>query len=76
MDYAKAIKSQALSDLLAYFPSGSFEPPTDHIPGDELQANMCKEAEEWVLDFDGSSLTKTGGAGITHSSKKGKLVFS
>ena len=58
----KAIKSQALANLLAYFPSRSFDSPIYYIRGDELQENVCQESEEWVLEFDESSLEKTGGA--------------
>ena len=37
---------------------------------------MCEEGEEWTLEFDGSSLAKTGGAGVTLFNEKEKLLFS
>ncbi|GMP78570.1 hypothetical protein CsSME_00034472 [Camellia sinensis var. sinensis] len=60
----KAIKSQALADLLAHFPSGEHEPPSDELPGDEFQAAEVNTEGEWSLSFDGSSTSKGGGAGI------------
>jgi len=32
----RAIKSQAYADLLAIFPSGTFEPSVEQLPGDDL----------------------------------------
>ncbi|XP_028077305.1 uncharacterized protein LOC114279278 [Camellia sinensis] len=60
----KAIKSQALADLLAHFPSEKHEPPSDELPGDEFQAAEVNTEGEWSLSFNGSSTSKGGGAGI------------
>ncbi|XP_028086009.1 uncharacterized protein LOC114286987 [Camellia sinensis] len=60
----KAIKSQALADLLAHFPSGEHESPSDELPGDEFQAAEVNIEGEWSLSFDGSFTSKGGGAGI------------
>ncbi|GMP66143.1 hypothetical protein CsSME_00026619 [Camellia sinensis var. sinensis] len=60
----KAIKSQALADLLAHFPSGEHEPPLDELPRDEFQADEVNTEGEWSLSFYGSSTSKGGGAGI------------
>lgn len=52
----KTIKSQALADLLAHFQSFDYEPPTEHLLGDELRAAFCDVVlEEWHLEFNGSS---------------------
>ncbi|OMO67929.1 hypothetical protein CCACVL1_20188 [Corchorus capsularis] len=64
----KAVKSQALSDLLAYFPSKSLheEILSDDLPG-EVHVEVCHiepSCGEWQLFFDGSSTTSGGGAGI------------
>ncbi|EOY03309.1 H0502G05.11 protein [Theobroma cacao] len=62
----KAIKSQALSDLLAYFPSQFEEIIPDAIPV-EFHEEVCTvniEEGEWSLYFDGSSNSFGGGAGI------------
>lgn len=66
----KAIKSQALANLLTYFPSKNLEPLKDRIPGDELQENLCEKGEEWILEYDESSLAKIGGVGVMLSSEK------
>ncbi|GMP34881.1 hypothetical protein CsSME_00007569 [Camellia sinensis var. sinensis] len=44
----KAIKSQALADLLAHFPSEEHEPPSDELPGDEFQAAKVNVKENGV----------------------------
>ena len=68
----KAIKSQALADLLAYFPSGEFEPPPEKLPGEEFQCAMVEDAPgEWSLSLDGSSTSTGGGAGINLTSQTG-----
>ncbi|CAL5396957.1 unnamed protein product [Camellia sinensis] len=51
-------------DLLAHFPSGEHEPPSDELSGDEFQAVKVNTEGEWSLSFDGSSTSKGGGAGI------------
>ena len=66
----KAIKSQALADLLAHFPNGEFEPPSEALPGEELDCSMAEEVQnEWTLSFDGSSTSLGGGAGINLASQ-------
>ena len=65
----KAIKSQAIADLLTYFPSNEFEPPSENLPGDELGCTLAEgDPGEWSLIFDGSSIASGGGAGINLTS--------
>ena len=62
----KAIKSQALSDLLAHFPSQHEEDLHYSLPN-EFHEEVCSvnmEDGEWNLYFDGSSTTSGGGVGI------------
>ncbi|XP_028105953.1 uncharacterized protein LOC114305016 [Camellia sinensis] len=49
-----AIKSQALADLLAQFPSGDYEPVNEELRG-ELHAVMASEESFWTLSFDGAA---------------------
>ncbi|OMO94091.1 reverse transcriptase [Corchorus capsularis] len=63
----KAIKSQALSDLLAYFPIQSEEAVTlDSMLGDVEGEVCCSQPlmGEWTLYFDGSATATGGGAGV------------
>lgn len=61
----RAIKSPAYADLLAIFPSGTFEPPHEEFPGDKLQANYLEaNLEGWNMEFDGSLAESKGGAGV------------
>ncbi|KAF7815377.1 reverse transcriptase [Senna tora] len=50
----KAIRSQALADLLALLPSENHEPIDDGLPGEFPEVAMCEEVRPWVLYFDGS----------------------
>lgn len=70
----KAVKSQALADLLAHFPSGEYEPPSEELPGDDFQAAMATSEGEWALSFDGSSTFESGGAGIVLTSPSGTEI--
>ncbi|XP_059636050.1 uncharacterized protein LOC132278266 [Cornus florida] len=60
----KAIKSQALADLLAQFPNAAHESVDEQLSLDDLQVASLEQAQEWHLSFDGSSTTKGEGAGI------------
>lgn len=46
----RAVKSQALADLLAHFPSGEYEPPSEELPGDEWRSFPKRrwESGAWV----------------------------
>ncbi|XP_028078727.1 uncharacterized protein LOC114280545 [Camellia sinensis] len=67
----KAIKSQALADLLAQFPSGEHEPAEVSLPGVVHDSAAVVEAY-WDLKFDGASGAEKGGAGITLTSEEGE----
>ncbi|KAG5562371.1 hypothetical protein RHGRI_005194 [Rhododendron griersonianum] len=69
----RAVKSQALADLLAHFPSGQYEPPSEDLPGDDFQAAQA-EVGEWSLSFDGSSTAKGGGAGVVLTAPSGGKI--
>ncbi|XP_028114051.1 uncharacterized protein LOC114312071 [Camellia sinensis] len=64
-----AIKSQALVDLLAQFPSGEHEPTEVHLPG-EVHVSTAAVETFWDLKFDGASGAEKGGTGITLTSYK------
>ncbi|XP_028114046.1 uncharacterized protein LOC114312067 [Camellia sinensis] len=70
----KAIKSQALADLLAQFPSGEHEPTEVHLP---IKVHVSTAAVEtyWDLKFDGASRAEKGGAGITLTSQEGQKFY-
>ncbi|XP_028061891.1 uncharacterized protein LOC114265319 [Camellia sinensis] len=67
----KAIKSQALADLLAQFPSGEHEPAKVPLPG-EVHVSAAAVETYWDLKFDGTSGAGNGGAGITLTSQEGE----
>lgn len=71
----KAIKSQALADLLAQFPSGEHEPAEVSLPGAVHVSAAAVEAY-WDLKFDGASGAEKGGAGITLTSEGEKFHLS
>ena len=73
----KAIKGQAITDLLAYFPNGEFEPPLENLAGDELDCALTEgDPREWTLSFDGSSTYSRGEARINLTSQTDKLYLS
>ncbi|XP_028105055.1 uncharacterized protein LOC114304077 [Camellia sinensis] len=67
----KAIKSQALADLLAQFPSGEHEPAEVPLPG-EVHVSAAVVETYWDLKFDGASGAGKGGDGITLTSQEGE----
>ncbi|CAL5375032.1 unnamed protein product [Camellia sinensis] len=70
----KAIKSQALADLLAQFPSGDYEPVNVELRG-EVHAAMASEESFWTLSFDGAAAGGKGGTGIVLTSKSGEKLY-
>ncbi|KAF7839558.1 reverse transcriptase [Senna tora] len=70
----RAIRSQALADLLALFPSGNHEPINDDLPGELPDVAMCEEGRPWELHFDGSPSQPEGGPGIVLTSPEGKSI--
>ena len=59
METPKAVKSQAIADLLAQFPGKEEFPLDDEVPGEVAVAKEVRE--QWVMKFDGSSTTHSGG---------------
>ena len=53
MGMPKAVKSQAIADLLAQFPREEEFPLDDEVLGDVAIAEEVRE--QWVMKFDGSS---------------------
>ena len=72
----KAIRCQALADLLAQFPNGEYEPPSEDLPGGEVESIdlMDEDPEWWSLAFDGSSAEGKGGAGVVLTTKEGNEI--
>ena len=58
----KAIKIQAIADLLAQFPGEEEFLLDDEVPGEVATTEGIKE--QWVIKFNGSSTAHSGGAGI------------
>ena len=68
----KAVKSQAIADLLAQFLREEEFPLDDEVPGDVAMAREVRE--QWVMKFNGSSTTQSGGVGIVLYHKEDKAV--
>ncbi|XP_075633607.1 uncharacterized protein LOC142606090 [Castanea sativa] len=58
----KAVKSQAITDLLAQFPGEEEFPLDDGVPGEVVAVEEV--GERWLMKFDGSSTTQSGGVGV------------
>jgi len=58
----KAIKSQAIADLLAQSPGEEEFPLDDEAPEEVAMVEMVKE--QWVMKFNGSSTANSGCAGV------------
>ncbi|XP_028059057.1 uncharacterized protein LOC114262842 [Camellia sinensis] len=67
----KAIKSQALADLLAQFPSGEHEPAKVPLP-DEVHLSATAIESYWDLKFDGASGAGKGEVGATLTNQEGE----
>ena len=72
MGTPKAVKSQAIADLLAQFPREEEFPLDDEVPGEVAVAEEVRE--QWVMKFDGSSTTHSGGVGVVLFHEKDKAV--
>ena len=62
MGTPRAVKSQAIVDLLTQFPGEEEFPLGDEVPGEVAMAEEVKE--QWVMKFDRSSTTQFGGVGV------------
>ena len=68
----RAVKSQAIADLLAQFPREEEFPLDDEVPREV--AMVEEDREQWVMKFDGSSTTQSGGMGVVLYHEKDKIV--
>ena len=75
MGTPRAVKSQAIADLLAQFPGEEEFPLNDEVPREVVMAEEVRE--QWVMKFDGSSTTQSGGVGVVlyHGEDKAWLSF-
>ena len=68
----RAVKSQAIADLLAQFLGEEEFPLDDEVP---RKVAMAKEdKEQWVMKFDRSSTTQSGGMGVVLYHEEDKVV--
>ena len=58
----KAVKSQAIANLLAQFPREEELPLDDKVSGEVAMAEIIKE--QWVMKFNGSSTANSEGIGV------------
>ena len=72
MGMPKAVKSQAITDLLAQFPGEEEFSLDDEVPGEVAIAKEVRE--QWVMKFDGSSIGHFGGVGVVLYHEEDKAV--
>nr|POF10201.1 uncharacterized protein CFP56_14141 [Quercus suber] len=68
----KAVKSQTIADLLAQFPGEEEFLLDDEVPGEVAVAEEV--GEQWVMKFDGSSITQSRGVGVVLYHEEDKVV--
>jgi len=68
----KVVKSQAIVDLLAQFPREEEFPLDDKVPREVAMAEKVRE--QWVMQFDRSSITQSGGVGVVLYHEEDKAV--
>ena len=72
MGTPRAVKSQAIADLLVRFLGEEEFPLDDEVPGEVAVAEEVRE--QWVMKFDGSSTTQFGGVGVVLYHEEDKAV--
>ena len=72
METPKAMKSQAIADLLAQFPREEEFPLDDEVPGEVAVAEEVRE--QWIMKFDGSSTAHSEGVGVVLYHEEDKAV--
>ena len=72
MGTPKVVKGQAIADLLAQFPGEEEFPLDDEASGEVAMAEEVRE--QWVIKFDGSSTTHSGGVGVVSYHEEDKAV--
>ena len=68
----RAVKSQAIVDLLAQFPGEEEFSLDDEVLGEVVMAEKVRE--QWVMKFDGSSTTQSGGVRVVLYHEEDKAV--
>ena len=68
----KAVKSQAIVDLLAQFLGEEEFPLDDEVPREVAMVEEVKE--QWVMKFDGSSTAQSGGMGVVLYHEEDEVV--
>ena len=72
MGTPRAVKGQAIADSLAQFPREEEFPLDDEVLGEVAMAEEARE--QWVMKFDGSSTTHSGGVGVVLYHEEDKAV--
>ena len=68
----RAVKSQAIADLLAQFLGEEEFPLNDKVLGEVAMAEEVRE--QWVMKFDGFSTTQSRGVGVVLYHEEDKAV--
>ena len=68
----KAVKSQAIADLLAQFPGEEESLLSKEIPGEVAVVDAL--GKKWTMRFDGSATTTSNGVGIVLSCEDGDTI--
>ena len=68
----KAVKSQAIADLLAQFLGKEESPLSEEIPGEVAVTEIT--GKKWTMRFDGSATTTSNGVGIVLSYENGDTI--
>ncbi|XP_023883672.1 uncharacterized protein LOC111995960 [Quercus suber] len=72
MEVPRAVKSQAIADLLAQFPGEEEFPLGDEVLGEVAMAEEVRE--QWVMKFVGSSTVQSGGVGVVLYHEEDKAI--
>nr|XP_023922543.1 uncharacterized protein LOC112033993 [Quercus suber] len=68
----KAVKSQAIADLLAQFPGKEKSSLSEEIPGEVAVAEIL--GKKWTMRFDGSATATSNGMGVVLSCENGDTI--
>ena len=69
----KAVKSQAIADLLAQFPREEESSLSEEILSEVVVADV--PGKKWTMRFDGSAITISNGVGVVLSCEDGYHTF-
>nr|XP_023910631.1 uncharacterized protein LOC112022296 [Quercus suber] len=68
----KAVKSQAIANLLAWFPREEESSLNKEITGEVVVAEI--PGKKWTMRFDGSAITTSNGVGVVLSYEDGNNI--